>query len=184
LASLCMPMSLATVDALVTLLTAKRPRSSTNSARYKARGREPASRQASSTNGGIDNLVPKLGRMVGGVFFVFPGCRPPALPPVFARASARPPLVGEGYRADRFAKTTCTLIGLHDRFRLTAMAYINQPWFKPRDRSTGHDATGAGAQPNRRYESDPAAPQKIPVTPVEVDGVKNLVSTPWRGPSG
>ena len=58
------------------------------------------------------------------------------------------------------------------------MAYLNQPWFNRKIINTIAMATGAVHSETLTVITRASKqPQQIPVTPVEVDGVKYLVST-------
>ena len=62
------------------------------------------------------------------------------------------------------------------------MTYLNQPWFNRKIINTIAMATGAvHSETLTVIKRASKQPQKIPVTPVDVDGVKYLVST--RGES-
>jgi hypothetical protein len=62
------------------------------------------------------------------------------------------------------------------------MAYLNQPWFNRKIINTIAMATGAvHSETLTVIKRASKQPQQIPVTPVDVDGVKYLVST--RGES-
>jgi hypothetical protein len=66
--------------------------------------------------------------------------------------------------------------------RLTIMAYLKQPWFNREIINRFAMATGVvHSQTLTVIKRASKQPQKIPVTPVDVDGVKYLVST--RGES-
>ena len=60
------------------------------------------------------------------------------------------------------------------------MAYLHQPWFNREIVNRFTMATGAvHSQTLTVMKRFSKRPQKIPITPVEVDGVKATAQTPW-----